>query len=181
MLSWYCIVWLYIYKFVTCHRITCCIFILMRFDINPKCCAGSRYHGQGQVINIGNGIWIWWGPLCGKYPYPSIRLHPSLSLAISHKIMFRNKWSGNGNELWRDEICELTLLGLSLSGTPYRQMSWCPKIEARLNFITMVSVLNLTGRAAADEPDKCQSNWKSLNPNLAASRSRDKDAHPLSE
>ena len=57
----------------------------------------------------------------------------------------------------------------SLSGkTSYRQIS--SSLEAaRLGVIMIVSLWNLTG-AAAERPVKFQSNWKSPNPNLVASR-----------
>ena len=58
----------------------------------------------------------------------------------------------------------------SLSGkTSYRQIAW--SLEAtRLDDAMIVSLWNLTGTAAAEVPAKFQSDWKSLNPNLAASR-----------
>ena len=57
----------------------------------------------------------------------------------------------------------------SLSGkTSYRQISWSLE-AASLCVIMIVSRWNLTG-ISAEVPVKFQSNWKSLNPNLATSR-----------
>ena len=62
-------------------------------------------------------------------------------------------------------------LGLySLSGkTSYRQISWSLE-AARLDVALVVSLWNLTGTSAAQVPAKFQSDWKSSNPNLTASR-----------
>ena len=64
------------------------------------------------------------------------------------------------------------ILGLySLSSkTSYRQISWSLG-AARLDVIMIVSPWNLTG--AAEVPVKFQSDWKSQNPNLGASRLHD--------
>ena len=67
-------------------------------------------------------------------------------------------------------ICPILSL-YSVSGkTSYRQISW--RLEAaRLDVEIVVSLWNLTGTSAvAQVPAKFQSDWKSLNPNLAASR-----------
>ena len=58
----------------------------------------------------------------------------------------------------------------SLSGkTSYRQISW--SLEAsRLDVAMVVSLWKLTGSSAAEVPAKFHSDWKSLDPNLAASR-----------
>ena len=63
----------------------------------------------------------------------------------------------------------LYFLGLySLSGkTSYRQISW--SLEAARLDVAMVVSLWVTC-SAAEWPAKFQSDWKSLNPNLAASR-----------
>ena len=61
----------------------------------------------------------------------------------------------------------------SLSGkTSYRQISWSLE-AARLDVAMVVSLWNFDrhlGSSAAEVPAKFQSDWKSLNPNLAASR-----------
>ena len=65
-------------------------------------------------------------------------------------------------------IDSLSLYSLS-SKTTYRQISWSLK-ATRLDAIMIVSLWNLTGSSAAEVPVEFQSDWKSLNKNLAASR-----------
>ena len=66
---------------------------------------------------------------------------------------------------WQDHNATQDLYSLS-GKTSYRQISWSLE-AARLNVAMAVSLWNL---AAAEVPAKFQSDWKSLNPNLAASR-----------
>ena len=88
-------------------------------------------------------------------------------------------WRGLSYELiycLSDDLCTQGLYSLS-GKMSYRQISWSLE-AARLYVAMVVSLWNLTGTSApqrwhlsaAEVPAKFQSDWKSLNPNLAASR-----------
>ena len=106
-----------------------------------------------------------------------------LEFAIANGLHIGNTWFKKRHtpdhiQLWWhlsvDRLHTLLqeFLGLySLSGkTSYRQISWSLE-AARLDVSMVVSLWNLTGNStAAEVPANFQSDWKSLNSNLAASR-----------
>ena len=94
--------------------------------------------------------------------------------ALTRKLWLA-KPSGQKTACWYTALSKFNIKPLGLYSlsckTSYRQISWSLE-AARLGVIIIVALWNRRhlGSAAADVPVKFQSDWKSLNPNLAASR-----------
>ena len=126
-------------------------------------------------VIVQRGVSVWTGKISLYFAW-AFSMYKCLNLEIS-EIVKKSILPSLYVKLSRKYICLyyqafssiswFSLQGLySLSGkTSYRQISWSLE-AARLDVAMVVSLWNLTGTSAA----KFQSDWKSLNPNLAASR-----------
>ena len=113
--------------------------------------------------------------------YIFINIHDSSYCQQLYILLCQDKYNVHGNANYhidkkvseQNYLWTVTLGLYSLSGkTSYRQISWSLE-AARLGVIIITPLWNLTGTSAAllpMGPVKFQSNWKSLDPNLGASR-----------